>query len=142
MACGLGYYGLNCNSICPPGYYGDQCAGLCFPKCSNTTCHHVHGCLESNTEKLEDKISVEHLISTRATTRVINTSDMSSFIDKDYTWCSTRHNETQYNSNRSHLLLGIGIMLSIAIILTMTYLWLLYKDKRRKNSTILANLCL
>ncbi|XP_078332061.1 uncharacterized protein LOC144625360 isoform X3 [Crassostrea virginica] len=57
MACGLGYYGLNCNSICPPGYYGDQCAGLCFPKCSNTTCHHVHGCLESNTEKLEDKIS-------------------------------------------------------------------------------------
>ena len=40
----------NCINTCPPGLYGDECGGLCFPNFSNSTCHHVHGRLESNTE--------------------------------------------------------------------------------------------
>lgn len=48
VACATGYVGPQCSRTCPPGLYGEQCAGSCFPNCSNTTCHHVFGCSESN----------------------------------------------------------------------------------------------
>nr|XP_022292918.1 protein draper-like [Crassostrea virginica] len=69
MACAIGYFGSHCSSTCPPGLYGDQCAGLCFPNCSNTTCHHVFGCLESNIKTGSSKTSGEYPVSIGTTTQ-------------------------------------------------------------------------
>ncbi|XP_078309739.1 uncharacterized protein LOC111106374 isoform X2 [Crassostrea virginica] len=38
-----GTFGLNCSSICSPSTYGESCSQKC--NCSNSSCHHVYGCI-------------------------------------------------------------------------------------------------
>ena len=77
-------------------------------------------------------IQGEHLITTRTTTQGINSNDTSSFVGNALTCRSIQTNDIQNQFNRFHLLRGIVIMFPIALILTNTYLWLTYREKRRK----------
>lgn len=43
VACSAGYYGANCNQLCPPYLYGLGCKHSC--DCSS--CHHIYGCITS-----------------------------------------------------------------------------------------------
>ncbi|XP_078315717.1 uncharacterized protein LOC111099513 [Crassostrea virginica] len=56
--CKPGYFGHFCGTPCPTGSFGPECGGFCFPKCSNVTCHHVHGCPENPENTLQTTISI------------------------------------------------------------------------------------
>lgn len=43
VACSAGYYGANCNQLCPPYLYGLGCKQTC----DCTSCHHIYGCITS-----------------------------------------------------------------------------------------------
>lgn len=75
----------------------------------------------------------EYLHSTRAATQAINVSDVNSLYENSLTCLTFQKPGTQNQLNRSYLLVSIGIMFTIVIILSIIYLWLTYKAKRRSK---------
>ncbi|XP_052681416.1 multiple epidermal growth factor-like domains protein 10 [Crassostrea angulata] len=123
ISCDSGYFGINCNTKCPPLSYGLNCLSEC--NCSENDCHHVYGCTQVSGDFSKEVSTIKYgsVRSTLSTDIETTRSAHVFMVNRENPNTEDRHKDTDFKSESTTTIksarIGIILLSMVSVLITL-----------------------